>query len=125
VGDRDRCENGTKGSPSRCNFGLGVPDRAGLNQRRRKAVEGERDEASGVTAETARDVPQRRAQKDAAGEERESRQPSPVRCRFTGEVLRPSQQRRGGNEVEQRRMLSVETGVLGAEWILNDAACRV
>ena len=43
-------EDYAKGSPGRDDLGFGMPDRARLNQRGRKTVEGERDKSAGVGA---------------------------------------------------------------------------
>jgi hypothetical protein len=82
-----------------------VPDGAGLDHGRRKAVEGESDESSGVSAETAGDVPQRSAEKESAGQERKAREPAP-----SGIEQPPGadKQRRFGYEREKWRVLGIE-----------------
>ena len=73
-----------KRSPSHDDLRFGMPDRAGLQQRRREAVERQRDKPSGIPAEPPRHVPQRRAKKNSASQKRQSAEASasklPSRC---------------------------------------------
>ena len=80
--DGDGREDRPERSPRRDNLRFGMPDGAGLNQRRRKAVERQRDKTSGIPAEPSRHIPQRRSEKNSAGKKRKPRKPAPVRRRI-------------------------------------------
>jgi hypothetical protein len=117
VGDGDGGEDGAEGSPGGEDFGLGVPDGAGLNHRGRKTVESESEKAALVAAEAAGDIPKRCAEEQAAEKKRKSRKPAPVGRRFLREqALRPGEERRGGDDGEQRRVLGVEVVGVGRDF---------
>jgi hypothetical protein len=96
-------------------FGLGVPDGGGLEYGGRKAVEGKGEESAGVAAEAAGDIPQRSAEEDAQGEKRNTREPAPVRRFGSVEGWGPREERGGGHEREQWRMLGVEAGIVAGD----------
>jgi len=105
----------SEASPGGEDFGLGVPDGGGLQHGGRKAVESEGEKSSGVAAESAGDVPERRAQKDAKGEERKAREPAPIR--FRGEqASRPGEQRRGSHQGNEWGVLGVEASVIAGDF---------
>ena len=120
VRDGDGREDGAEGSPCGDDFGFGVPDRGGLNQRRGETVEGEGDEASGIAAKAAGNVPQRRAQKNATSEKWNAGEPAPVGGGFAGEVAvakpagaRRKQGRAAANARHRNRRRRCGTGLRG------------
>src|SRR5712691_5271010 len=101
MSDGDSGEDGSEGSPSGEDFRFGVPYGAGLDHGRRKAVESEGKESARVSAETAGNIPQGSAEEEPAGQERQAREPAPVRGEgelVKKEALGPGKQRGCGYE---------------------------
>ena len=109
VGDGDGGEDGTERSPGGEDFRLGVPDGAGLDHRGRKAVEREGEEAAGIAAETAGNIPERSAEEDSEGRNGmrgSQRQWESLETRLCGQASRGAavtSERAGSVEYRSRR----------------------